>query len=46
MKLSNPYYQEARQEVRVREGETQALEVTLQPLHEGLGEPGTQEEAP
>lgn len=47
VKLANPYYAEAQQEVRVREGETQALEVTLQPLHEALREPaGEQEEEP
>jgi eukaryotic-like serine/threonine-protein kinase len=36
IKLSNPYYVEKDLEVRIREGETETIEVTLEPLHEPL----------
>ena len=40
LKFSNPYYQELQREVRIRTGETELVDVTLEPLHvlEGEGE--------
>lgn len=50
VKFSNPYYQELQQEVRIVTGETEILEVELQPLHPiDLGpdrRPGEDEETP
>ena len=39
LKLANPYFNEMQQEVRIRTGETQVVEVTLEPLHEPLETP-------
>jgi hypothetical protein len=36
VKLSNPYYVEKDLEVRIQTGETETIEITLEPLHEPL----------
>jgi serine/threonine-protein kinase len=33
VKLSNPYHQEVQRDVRIRTGETELVEVALEPLH-------------
>ncbi len=38
LKLANPYFQELQREVRIRTGETQVVEVELEPLHDTVGD--------
>lgn len=46
VKLSNPYHREHQEAIRIRTGETERLEVVLEPLHVLTDPSGTDDEVP